>query len=70
MVVVKEGIWRADCIACIDISSNHESVFVLPVGCGDDDWCEYEFDDEAEAVKAYKQAVTTWRQELGHEPTE
>ena len=61
MIVIQYGVWRADCVAGIDICE--DQVQVYPVGSGEE-WVAYDFPTEEEAVAAYKVAVTQWKKEI------
>lgn len=60
MIVIQKGVWRAEQIAAVDIEES--TVYLLPVNASD--FFDYEFEDEDEAVEAYKRLVAEWKAEL------
>ena len=60
MIVIQEGVWRADAIACVDICD--ETIQVLPYGCAD--FIDYDYDSAEEATAAFKEIVLKWENEL------
>lgn len=64
MIVIKEDVWRADCVAAIG-TDEHLQLQIFPVGGGERAMATYTFETRALLVKAYKAAVKQWRSELG-----
>lgn len=62
MIVISEGVWRAECIAAIDIDKDENEIQIFPLNCSE--YVPYEFEDENEAVETYKRIVTQWKGEL------
>lgn len=60
MIRIMNSVWRADCIAALDIED--DTVQVIPMNCSD--VVPYTFDTVQEAVTAYKAAVEVWIKEL------
>ena len=62
MVVIGEGVWRAECIAGIDIDRTDNEVQIFPVNRAEH--VSYNFDTVNDTVEAYKKAVTQWKTEI------
>lgn len=60
MIVIQQGVWRADAIASIDIEG--KNVLVLPNGC--DTYIEYTYGCVADSLAAYKDIILKWENEL------
>jgi hypothetical protein len=62
MILVKQDVWRADCIAAIGWDED-TVVQVFPLNCADH--VEYVWDTRGETALAYKAILEAWKRELG-----
>jgi len=50
MILIKQSIWRLDCIAAIDRYNSTVQIMLINTG----EWFDIDFDDKNDALAAYK----------------
>ena len=61
MIVVQEGVWRSDCIACIDTDLECQ-IQIYRVNI-EEPLC-YDYENRELMLAEYMKAVATWKKEL------
>jgi hypothetical protein len=62
MIVIQDGVWRAECIAALDWVETDFCVQVFPLNSAD--CVDYQYDTKEQAAKAYHQALRKWIEEM------
>lgn len=64
MITIQRQVWRSECIACIGMIDEDDSIFIQPVGVNPDDSEVFEYDTAEEAVAEFKRVVEQWQADL------